>query len=208
MRSIPFALALMLAAGPAGALTVHTAPFITTVTNFTGFEGLGPIFGGDGVTSYSEDGINVDYVGSGAIWSTAFSPAPEGLYTWYPDGSGIGYTRFTFAPATGFQLLVSSGWFTATVSLAYEVLLGGVSIGSGIAGPAPNYLAGFVTYGFSGATFDEVRLQVTGLGAFDPGAIEAGAYDSVTIGTSDPVRAPAALALFGLALSGLALRRR
>jgi len=200
-----------LAMPASAALTIHSAPFIGTPTWSTGFESLGDITGADGVNSYSEDGISVNYVGDGFIWSTS-QPTPDGLYSWYPDAGGTGYTSFTFDDATEFELLVGSGWFDGSGMLAYDVLLDGVSIGTGIAGGVPAYGNGWTTYGFSGATFDEVRLQVaSGATGFDPAVYEAGAYDAVKIvaGAGPVVPEPAtwALMIAGFACVGGLLRR-
>jgi len=194
------------------ALTVETSPFITSPTATNGFEGIGDITAADGVTSYSEDGISVNYVGSGFIWSTS-QPTPDGEYSWYPDGGGTGYTSITFDDATEFELIVSSGWFDGSgAALAYEVLLDGALIGTGIAGPVPGYEAGWATYGFSGATFDEVHLQVTlSPTGFDAAAYEAGAFDAIKIASSDgpavPEPATWALMITGFAAAGAMLRR-
>ncbi|BAK65610.1 hypothetical protein SLG_09350 [Sphingobium sp. SYK-6] len=198
-------------AGPAMALTVHTASFISSPTATVGFEGLGPISTPNHVKSYSENGVLVDYIGTGYIWSSS-QAAPEGQYSWYPDGGGYGYTRFTFAQANAFELLVNSGFFDGSGVLAYDVLLGGVSVGTGIAGPAPAYGAGWATYGFSGATFDEVRLQVSQGGqAFAPTVFEAGAFDAVKIGTVEvpavPEPATWALMITGFGAVGAMVRR-
>jgi hypothetical protein len=113
----------------------------------------------------------------GSIWTVSQTP-PEGIRSWYPDGGSTGYTRITFGgtvDAVEFQ--VGSGWNGFTATLYFEVLLAGSTLASGIAGPVPVYPNGFVFYGFSGATFDEVRLQVRmdGGADFDPAAFEAGA---------------------------------
>ena len=202
----------VLASPAAAALTVHDSPFIDSPTATNGFEGIGDITALDGVNSYSEDGISVNYIGTGLIWSTS-QPTPDGIYSWYPDGGGNGYTSITFDDATEIEFLTSSGWFDGTgAALAYEVLLDGVLVGSGIAGPVPGYLAGWTTYGFSGATFDEVHLQVyLDPTSFDPFAYEAGAFDAIKIGSGDtpavPEPASWALMIAGLACAGGMMRR-
>jgi hypothetical protein len=209
-----FATAILLAAATgAGAVTVETTDFITTPTAQNGFEGLGATTSFDGTAGYTENGITVTYVGTpGRIWTTS-QTAPEGLYSWYPDGGSVGYTRITFGgDVTAVEFRAGSGWFGGTINLAYDILLDGVSLATGIAGSVPNANSGFVFYGFSGATFDEVRLQAApDLAAFDAGAYEALALDDIQIGdvtAGIPEPATWALMIAGFGLVGAAARRR
>lgn len=214
MRKLILAAFLATSALPASALTVHTSQFIFGGgTNFTSFENLGYVTAGDGVNSYSEDGIDVAYVGTGAIWSQS-QPTPDGVYSWYPDGGGSGYTSFTFDDVSGFQLLVGSGFFNEGLTISWEVLLDGALVNTGsLDNYAPSYGNGWAYFGFSDALFDEVHLQVrSGSGPFDAGAFEAGAYDAVTLTNAIPggVPEPASWALMiaGFGLVGAAARRR
>lgn len=193
--------------------TVQTSDFLTGYTNYNGFEGMGATTSYPSNTPYTEDGITVQYVGSANIWTT--SQAAEGNYTWYEYGGGTGYTQVTFAdPINALEFQAGSGWFGASPSLFYDVLLGGVSVGSGAISGIANY-PGFNFYGFSGVSFDEVRLQarIDGGGSFDPNAFEAGAYDAFNFqGTNGAVPEPSTWAMmllgFGAVSGALRYNRR
>ena len=206
-----FALAALLATAavaPAhAALTVHTSAFLTSVTHYNGFEGIGQNYSFPANTPYTEDTITAEYVGTAIIWTD--SQLMEGAYSWYPNGSGTGYTKVTFGPTSAIQFAMGSGWFGGTPVLQYEVLSGGNLIGSGAIAGVSTY-TGFGYYGFSGAVFDELRLQVVnpGGGRFDPNANEAGAYDAFSTGTTVPEPATWALMIGGFGMVGFAVRRR
>ena len=216
------ALAIPAASAAQAAITVHTASFLTTTTNLNGFEGMG--YRDDWVGPFTEGGITAEYVGvinaSGkGIWTWAHEVIPvagvQGRHSWYENGGGLGYTKVTLADGgsfNSFQVAVSSGW-GADKAFGYQLLNNGAVLQEGIAGTAPrDHVA---TFGFSGATFDEVRLQVlSGGNAFHPTGYDAGLYDNLAIGTYDAPSAavpePAAWALMisGFGLAGAALRRR
>lgn len=195
--------------GANAALTVQTTDFLAGYTNYNGFEGLGSTTTFTG--PYTEDGITVEYIGTASIWSD--SQAAEGLYSWYPNGGGTGYTRITFGgPINAVEFQAGSGWFGSADSLQYDVLLGGVSVGSGQIAGLSNY-TGFSFYGFSGTSFDEVRLQAQqgSVVGFDALAFEAGAYDAINFGGStSTVPEPTSLALMiaSFAIGGIARRRK
>ena len=212
MKTNIIAAALFVATACSGAnaaLTVQTTDFLAGYTNYNGFEGMGSTSSFTG--PYTEGGITVEYIGTASIWSD--SQAAEGNYSWYPNGGGTGYTRITFGgPINAVEFQAGSGWFGTADSLQYDVLLGAVSVGSGQIAGLSNY-TGFKFYGFSGTSFDEVRLQaqrgsVTG---FDATAFEAGAYDAINFGGSTSVvPEPAGLALMitGFAIGAIARRRK
>ncbi len=206
------ALVLFASAASASALTLHTSPFIAAPTATNNFEAAPAGCCFDGTLGYTEQGITATYVGGpGAIWTDG--AVLEGLLSWYPNGGSVGFTQITFGGVVdAVQFLAGSGWFGGEPTLYYEVLLGGVSIGSGVAGPVPVFTAGGTWYGFSGASFDEVRLQVRtdGGSTFDSGAYEAGAFDMIQIGSAGVVPEPGtwAMLIAGFGLVGAASRRR
>lgn len=205
-----YLLAALLAASaitPANALTVHTGTFLSSVTNYNGFEAIGPNDYPSG-TPYTEQGITVEYIGTASIWTT--SQVMEGEYSWYPNGGGTGYTEVTFAATDAIQFALGSGWFSGSPTLQYEVLLADVVIASGTITGVSLY-TGFGYYGFSGEMFDELHLQVQNDNLpFNPDAYEAGAYDAFSIGTAGVVPEPASWALMiaGFGMVGFAMRRR
>ncbi len=199
------------AASSASALTVHTSPFIATVTATNDFELAPPGCCYDGTAGYTEQGITATYVGTPGRINFGFPL--YGVRTWYPQGGSDGYTRLTFGgPVRAVQFLVGSGygWFESPAFLFYDVRLGGVSIGSGIAGGAAVFGTSGSWYGFSGASFDEVRLQVRNDGGtvFDPAAYERGAFDMIQIGEAIPEPGTWAMLIAGFGLVGSALRSR
>jgi hypothetical protein len=191
---------------------VQTTDFIASPTNFNGFEGIGlDIYPGN--AGYTEGGIVVTYVGvlGSGIWTTIPS-TPQGLYSWYPNAGGSGYTDIMLTSGAEFsaiQFLTGSGWSGDAASLQYQVLDKGSVIASGNAGSVPGYPNPFIYYGFSGGPFDEIQLQsqyCTGCG-FNSGAYESLALDSIAIG-GGKVPEPASIALIGLGLAGIGLIRR
>lgn len=209
MKSVSFTAATLLAAtalSGAQAVTVHTSPFLTNVTNFNGFENT--VYGQPSNTIYSDGGIDVEFVGTGSLWNTYLYAGNAG---WYMNGGGTGYHKISLTGGgtfTGIQFLAGSGYGNAGYSFAYDLRLGGVSVGSGIGGVVGDPL---VAYGLSGATFDEVRLQngTYSSATVNPGDYEALALDNIEIGTAAvPEPAAWALMIVGFGMVGAAARSR
>jgi hypothetical protein len=204
------------------AITVETSNFISSPTDFDGFETFTSAFVGPG--PYTEGGITVQYVGNttsalkgnpDGIWTTFTSSiGGQGNYGWYANGGGYGYTDITLADGADFQdaqFLVGTGSPNA-IPIEYELLEHGVVVASGNS-PGTN-LHGPMTYlGFSGGGFDEIWVQALFNGGpdFDPLAdIPAGyelvALDSIAATEGVPTTPlPAALPLFATGFAGLGL---
>jgi hypothetical protein len=206
------AVAALVAATGAHALTIHTSPFLLSPGLQIGFEAA------TSATSYVENGIEVSYVGtisSGGIWTT--SQAAEGKQSWYANGGGFGYTRLQFGKdVTAFQFAAGSGWpqakgQSADPHLQFRLLLDGAVLADGRVGGV-RLFSGFTPFGFSGLTFDEVHLQsLNGDVAFDTGGFDALALDALAfagpIGGVIPEPATWAMMILGFGLVGTRLRR-
>ena len=183
MRKCFLAFSLSTVLLPAGALTIHSTPFIVSPTNFNGFEALGPVTGANGVTSHIEDGISVQYVGGivgGGIDSQLdWAPAVEGSFSWFPGDWGLGYTRITFGESTAIQLLATTS-SSASQRINFQLFLGGNQVANGVSDPIASYLTNkWTAVGFSGLNFDEVRLSMPGSGVPDTAALDAIAISAV-----------------------------
>jgi hypothetical protein len=202
---------LLSVGGPAqAAFTVHFDDFLQDHTNYNGFEGLGNQSNYSG-SPYTEQDITVSFVGSsGNIWTS--SQAAEGSYSWYEE-SGSGYTKVSFGTViNAMEFRAGSGFYYITPTLYYDVLLAGISVASGSF--SVSSYAGFNAYGFSGADFDEVRLQVRtdSGGFFDPSARTAGAYDAINFIAAPlgavPEPSSWLLMIVGMGTVGAAMRSR
>jgi hypothetical protein len=197
------------------AIVVQTTKFITTPTNFNGFEAINlnpqfrPNFTIPGTVTHTEDGISVNHVGAvgrNSINTRDFySVSP---YVWSVVGSG--YTRITRSDGSDFssiQFLAASRNFSADDRLYYNLLNNGVSVATGTAGKLDIF---HQFYGFSGGGFDEVWLQQSTLGQFSTSATTKLTLDSIALGSSVGVPEPAAWAMMlaGFGLVGTAMRRR
>ena len=203
----------------ASSITVENSNFISTPTNFNGFEGIGTTFFQDN-TVYSEGGINVEYIGtdgnghnsSQAIWTTLNSLVNswgwglQGQYSWYPNGGGDGYTAITLSNNADFQniqFLLGSG-FGGAHPAQYQLLENGIVVSTGTVQATTDPVS-FV--GFSGSGFNQVDIQVlynggSYGGSFNPTGYEAAAIDSISVQTTTtPI--PATIWLVGSALTGL-----
>jgi MYXO-CTERM domain-containing protein len=142
----------------------------------------------------------------------------EGDRSWYHDGGDAGYTLLTRVGGVDFEsvgMLVGAGWHPTDqfTYVNYEVLLNGVIT---LAGSIVLPPTGVAYLGFSGGSFDAVRLSATSNSPASPTSetFQALQLDSVEItGARDPGPNPvpepslAALALCG-AVVAFARRRR
>lgn len=221
MKRLIAALAIAAFAGSAhAAITAHTGAFLSTVTNTNGFEGMPFTDAWNG--PYTEDGITVQYVGnifaSGkGIWN--WYQHSEGDKGWYENGGGDGYTKITLANGADFtaiQFAVGNG-LGSPQAFSYQLLNNGVVLQHGQGGTSPG--STMATFGFSGAAFDEVHLQMNYYGGdFHTPAYDIASYDAFRIGTFDgdvfgpgpgvPEPATWAMMLMGFCGLGAMLRRR
>lgn len=161
--------ALAAASSADAQITVKTSPFIVLPTGFNGFEQIGsygatpndPPF----VGPYTEGGITVEHNGNEKIGTVTQA---VGNYSWYDGEINPGYTSIKLADGgnmDAIQFLATSLWLGvgAPAPLQYQILLGGQTIAQGYAGSIcdgdNSFCNNFKWYGFSGATFDEVRVQ-------------------------------------------------
>lgn len=201
------ALGAALATDAHAAVTVETGAFITTPLASNDFEAIGccnyPLN-----TIYSQGGVSVQFVGTGTpVITNNFA---NGLYDFYTAGDD-GYQDITLTDGSSFdqfQFSAASGYGSGYIT--YELLLNGSSIASGTAAFLPSL--GRTTLGFSGATFDEVRLQArSGAGGFDANAESALFLDDILIDRAAagvPELSTWALMMAGFAGLGATLRRR
>jgi len=213
------------------ALVVHHASFITSPTNFNGFEAIGTHgFIYSPVTlPYTEGGITVNYVGSADIYTptvqTAGGPAVGvGNYVWGKSGFSSGYTDITFAPGTtvtAIQFLAGSNIeepVNTYTQILYELLLNGTFVAGGAAGNLPSLNSTLTPFGFSGVTFNEILLkgdtELTAIPAVPPiltGVSDGLVLDSIAVtAVAGAVAAPepGSSLLIMSALGGLATLRR
>jgi hypothetical protein len=190
---------------------VYTTPSIGSPTAYTDFSTLCS-YTCDGTVPYSQGGITVQYVGApGQIWSTSQSMAPSGL-SWYPNGGSTGYTDITLTGGGSFsaiELLAGSGWGPGSQGLVYELLNGSTVVATGTAGALPQWTGGLVTYGFTGGTFTELRVQSPSNNvAFSAGNDEALALGSIAVGEVSAVPESSTWAMLLAGLVGVGAVRR
>ena len=207
----------MLAEAASAAVIVHTAPFIKGGF-FNGFEGTSsPRFGNYPGNTHSEGGLTVSYVGL-APRGIYNGEEAEGLFGWFPNGGGFGYTRIT--PTEGgdlnaIQFLARSGSRDPSdLFVQYELLFEGLEVASGSVGGLNFDGGGPFTYvGFSGVTFDEVRLRslITSWKEM-PAGLETLQLDSIAAANMGAVPEPDSWALliigFGTVGTFIRLSRR
>ena len=203
-------MATLLCLNDARAIVLETSSFISSPTNFNGFEGIG-LSNYPANTAYTEGGITVRYVGTASI-STTYTNVigGQGNYGWYENGGGTGYTDIKLGSGGEFQsiqFLAGSGSAASfRPDLEYEVLDKGVIVASGDT-PLANPMQWF---GFDGGGFDEIRLQnLHGGTTFNPTGDDAGAYDSISaIASAVPEPSTWAMMILGFAGVGLMAYRR
>lgn len=208
MRLVSIVLFSTLAAsGVQAALVVHTSEFIATPVAYTGFEAGIPIFQPQNV-AYIDGGISVTRV-SPFNGAELLFPL-NGSRGWYALNQG--FTSIRLETSGAFNQI---GFRAATGligDLQYNLLLNGNSVATGVAGSLPD-LPTSRYLGFSGISFDEVRLQNRVLpGApFDPDGSEALNIDDIAIGVASNSAVPEpdtwAMFIFGFVALGLVARR-
>ena len=203
--------AVLVLAGPVRAATVHTTDIIPdgTRTHFTGFEGITTeLYSGP----WEDDGIRVEQVPAGDIW-TLYGPwGQEGTRSWLPNGGDNGYTRITLVDGSDFVdvgFLRGSG--TPNNTYVYYRLYDDGGFVEGGTVPPPHDIARYL--GFSGGGFDEIRVRDgSDPSGWTPGTFNALAIDSIeTAGAA--VIIPEPLTMLGIAagiagLGGYIRRRR
>lgn len=220
------ALALVPSAASA-VVVVQTSPFVGWPIAANDFEQVSANV--PNATPYTQGGITVRYVASGTgpngfdpYYSFTTGPGyfdvSGGSAGWHAPGTG-GYTSIKLANGASFnefQFFVATSGATGT-GLQYELLLGGTSVANGLAGPLLNWILERNPgrwYGFSGTTFDEVRVQAAaGATAFNPNSVrDTLNLDKISIGASAVASVPEPstwlLLIGGFGLVGGVMRRR
>jgi hypothetical protein len=220
IRKVFVALVAAFAFGVGG--MAHATPvlqmgsFISSPNYSNGFEGFGTTGVGSRV-DYAEGGIRLQSGNSpyGVISRTNF-----GTSVWPGPGNFVAYQQQNYATITltsgedfqSFQFAASTGFGSPSV-LAYQLLNNGAVVLTGtVANPAfcCNSSGGtFMTLGFTGGGFDEVRLQdYVNISAFNPSLNESYLTLDNMLATVSTVPEPATLALLGFGLLGFGRRRR
>lgn len=217
-----FGLALSILRG-AEAATIYQNAFLTSVSNYNGFEGKPDFYPLNSV--YSEGGIDVQYVGNSGFGSgviiSGVQGGEEGGRSWYPNGGANGYTSIKLSSGNDFSAIQ----FKATTGaepifspgVQFQLLNDGVVVDQGFAAfyafGDPFSILPLEYFGLSGGHFDELRLQalddlvddtIINILPFDAVGYDTLTLDAIAIGTApSPTPLPPALPLFASTLGGL-----
>jgi|GEM_PF-2279499 len=216
------------------ALTIHHNPFISAPTNFNGFESIGlhGFIYSSAPRPYTENGITVNYTGVADIYTPTIQtfqgpPVGEGNYVYGKSGYSNGYTDITFAPGaqvTAIQFLAGTNLgdpVNTYTDLAFQLFDHGSLVALGDAGPLGYVNSTLDSFGFSGITFDQVRLKAEtnligypadfsyiGTGSSDGLILDSIAVTSAPLSSAAPEPASWAAMLIGFGLLGATLRRK
>lgn len=198
LTSLLFVLAASVSIG-AQAASFNVGDLVASPTQINGFEGMTEY-----VTSnptYTEDGIRVDQVNMGSVWTTYGSSLGfPGVRSWYANGGDYGYTQITQANGSDFgdvSVITGNGW-GSNKYLNYSLLNNGVEVLSG----STLQTSSAFPVSFIGGGYDTIRLSATEALGQTPtsGSFQALAIDQIKVSA---VPVPAAAWLLGSGLLGL-----
>jgi|SRR5215216_4728686 len=195
------------------AYTVETTNFISSPTNFAGFEPSNISY--SQVQQYSEDGITIQHIGAPGyivdgtyLFPGIWPSGGQGNRFWYGFGAQ-GYTSITLGNGDDFnsvQFLVAKGYGGPSSSISYELLNNGNVVGSGTFAGASN---SYSYLGFSGGGFDQVLLQNYLSSTIDPSNPDGVMLDAISaISPAVPEPSTWAMMILGFAGVGFMAYRR
>lgn len=190
-----------------------TGAVVGTPTHVATFDGLVSGFG-PALAGYQENGIALDSPGTSFAGFAAFKPG-DSRTTGFYYGAGGNNGAVTISLVGGgtihaLDLLLGDGFDTLgslTTNLLWETFDGATSTGFGDVVVGRGTTVGWTdTAGFTSIRVAASHLNITAFGNF-----QAVAVDDVRIGREGvvvPAPEPTGLALFGLAIAGVALQER